>query len=92
MMKKQDFTLKLYYQFQNPKDEPNTEALGRIKGIIDPDILKLHDFGTGDNKYLNKYCYEICDFAEGSDLLSVQDIKEKYTVDFIRSNVDSSAQ
>ena len=82
-----DFALKLYYKFSNPKDEPNSEALRRIKEIVDPDILKLHDFGTNDNKYLNKYCFEICDFAMGSDLLSVSNIKDKYTVDFLRSNV-----
>ena len=82
-----DFALKLYYKFSNPRDEPNPEALRRIKEANDPDILRLHDYGTGDNKYKNKYCFEICDFAKGSDLLSVPNIEEKYTIDFLRSNI-----
>lgn len=81
------FALKLYYEFRNPKNEPNAEALRRIREIKDPDILHLHDFGTGGNKYQNKFCFEICDFAEGGDLLSVEDIKEKYTPEFLEANV-----
>ncbi|MGP8320878.1 MAG: protein kinase domain-containing protein [Methanosarcinaceae archaeon] len=81
------FALKLYYKFTNPKDEPNPEALSRIKAIRDPDILKLHDFGTGANKYKDKFCFEICDYAEGLTLLSVPDLGKKYTPEFIRSNV-----
>ena len=82
-----EYTLKLYYKFRNPKNEPNPEALERIRKINDADILKLYDYGTGENKYQGKFCFEICDYARGSDLLSVTDIKEKYTPDFIRSNV-----
>lgn len=81
------FALKLYYKFTNPKDEPNPEALTRIKRINDPDILNLVDFGTGANKYQGKFCYEISDFAEGANLISVPDIREKYTTGFLRSNV-----
>lgn len=81
------FALKLYYKFTNPKDEPNREALARIKATHDPDILKLYDFGTGSNKYQNRFCFEICDFAEGLNLISVPDLREKYTTEFIRSNV-----
>ena len=81
------FALKLYYKFTNPKDEPNPEALTRIKRINDPDILNLVDFGTGTNKYLDKFCYEISDFAEGANLISVSDIRKKYTTEFLRSNV-----
>ncbi|MBC2694510.1 MAG: protein kinase [Desulfobacteraceae bacterium] len=81
------FALKLYYQFTNPKDEPNPEALRRIKAISDPDILRLYDFGTGTSKYRNKFCYEISEFAEGSNLISVTDIRKKYTIEFLKLNV-----
>ncbi|MCK5229662.1 MAG: protein kinase, partial [Desulfobulbaceae bacterium] len=82
-----DYALKLYYKFTNPKDEPNPEALARIKAINDPDILKLHDFGTDHSKYWNKFCFEVCDFAEGSNLISVHEIRKKYTIEFLESNV-----
>ncbi len=81
------FVLKLYYKFTNPKDEPNPEALRRISEIRDLDILKLHDFGTGANKYQDQFCYELCDYAEGHDLLSVEDFQGKYTAEFIESKV-----
>lgn len=81
------FALKLYYQFRNPKNEPNAEALRRISEITDPDVLKLHDFGTGANKYRKQFCYEICDFATGGDLLAVDDIKKKYNPNFLESHV-----
>ncbi|MCF8356629.1 MAG: hypothetical protein K9H48_19470 [Melioribacteraceae bacterium] len=83
----QVFALKLYYFFRDPKEEPNPESLERIKKITDPDILKLYDYGTGANKFQNKFCYEICDYAKGGDLLSVNNISEKYTPEFINSNV-----
>jgi len=82
-----EYALKLYYKFINPKDEPNPEALERIKKIKDPDILRLYEYGTSENKYQGKYCFEISDYARGFDLLSVPDIKEKYTPEFIKSNV-----
>jgi len=81
------FTLKLYFKFNNPKEEPNVETLNRIKNITDPDILKLYDFGVGADKYQGKYCYEISDFAEGGDLFAVANFKEKYTKDFIENNI-----
>ena len=81
------FALKLYYKFTNPKDEPNPEALTRIKKINDPDILNLVAFGTGANKYQGRFCYEISSFAKGANLLSVPDIRKKYTAGFLRSNV-----
>ena len=61
------FALKLYYSFQHPHDEPNTEALKRIQKIKNPDILKLNNYGTGENKFRNKFCFEISKFAAGSD-------------------------
>lgn len=77
------FAAKLYFEFSNPKEEPNEETLKRVKEIDDPDILKLHDFGVGLNKYLDKFCYEISDYAEGGDLFSVDDFRAKYTPQFI---------
>lgn len=68
--------LKLYFEFHNPENEPNTEALERIKSIHDEDILRLHDFGTGIDKYLGKYCFEISDFAQGFDLLHIDNLNK----------------
>jgi len=84
---KQTLALKLYFEFTNPKEEPNYETLKRIKDVTDPDILKLHDFGVGIDKYQGKYCYEISDFAEGGDLFAVANFKEKYTKDFIEKSI-----
>ena len=81
------FALKLYFEFSNAKEEPNFETLKRIKGITDPDILKLHDFGVGAEKYQGRYCYEICDFAQGGDLFSIIDFKNKYTSGFIEKYI-----
>ncbi len=81
------FALKLYFEFSNSKEEPNFETLKRIKNITDPDILKLHDFGVGADKYQGKYCFEICDFAEGGDLFSVKDFKEKFSPEFIEEHI-----
>lgn len=81
------FVLKLYFEFRNYKEEPNSETLKRIKTIFDEDILRLYDFGTEEKKYQGKYCYEISDFAEGGDLLSVNNLKDKYSYSFIKSNV-----
>jgi len=83
----EEFVLKLYFEFSNIKEEPNQEALTRIRAIIDPDILLLHDFGVGADKYQGKYCYEITAFAEGGDLLRVADFKAKYTPDFIERKI-----
>lgn len=85
--RRDEFVLKLYFEYSNAKEEPNLEALIRISTIIDPDILLLHDFGVGADKYQGKYCYEITSFAEGGDLLSVADFKLKYTPQFIEEKV-----
>jgi len=66
------FALKLYFEFKDAENEPNTEALSRIKNIDDEDILNLIDFGTGINKYKGRYCFEISDFAYGFDLLCIK--------------------
>jgi serine/threonine protein kinase len=81
------FALKLYFEFSNPKEEPNGETLRRIRQIIDPDILRLHDFGVGADKYEGKYCFEISDFAEGGDLFSVSDLKAHYTPAHIEKTI-----
>jgi serine/threonine protein kinase len=85
--KQKIFALKLYYEFHNIEQEPNTEALSRIKKIQDVDILNLIDFGTGINKYKNKYCFEILDFAQGYDLLDVKNHKETYKPKFLEKTV-----
>jgi serine/threonine protein kinase len=85
--KRNPFALKLYFEFNNTENEPNTEALSRIKKIQDADILNLIDYGTGINKYEGKYCFEISDYAFGLDLLSVNRLKSKYTPDFIEKEV-----
>jgi len=82
-----DFALKLYFEFSNPKEEPNGETLRRIKEIVDPDILRLYDFGVGSDKYQGRYCFEISDFAEGGDLFSVNDLKAHYTAKHIEKTV-----
>jgi len=84
---KKPFVLKLYFEFNNVKEEPNPETLKRIKEITDPDILKLHDFGVGTEKYNGRYCFEISDFAEGGDLFTVSDFNQKYTPNFIETRV-----
>ncbi len=83
----EDRCLKLYYPFRNPQDEPNPEALKRIQAIENPDILRLHDAGTGDQKFRGQFCYEVCDYARGGDLLSVESHGQKYTPDFIERKV-----
>ncbi|MDX2246883.1 MAG: protein kinase [Bacteroidia bacterium] len=77
------FVLKLYKAHKHAGEEPNTEALTRIQGINNPDILKLYDFGTGDKKYQQQYCFEISALARGGNLLDVQNFKQKYSVDFL---------
>ncbi len=81
------YGLKLYFEFTDSEHEPNPEALARIKEIKDVDILRLYDYGTGVNKYQGKYCFEISDFALGYDLLSVKDLKTKYTPEFLEKEV-----
>lgn len=79
--------LKMYYQFVNPRHEPNPEALSRIKAIRHANILRLHDFGTGATRYRNTFCFEVCDFARGGNLLSVTNLRAKFTADFIERQV-----
>lgn len=81
------YALKLYREVSNIKREPNATALERIRKVDDIDILKLHDFGTGEQKYQGKYCFEISAFAEGGDLLSVENFKEKYSYHFILNEI-----
>ena len=82
-LNKEKLVLKLYKDFENPKHEPNPEALMRIKDIDNPDILKLHDFGVGEHKFKGKFCFEISDFAAGGDLLSISDFPKKFTLEYI---------
>ncbi|MBK8464902.1 MAG: hypothetical protein IPL32_03645 [Chloracidobacterium sp.] len=79
--------LKLYFEFANPKEEPNYETLKEIIGINDPDILRLYDFGARyeHEKFRGKYCYEISQFAVGGDLFAVEDFGAKYTPQFIEN-------
>lgn len=79
--------LKMYYQFVNFRNEPNPEALSRIKAIQHANILRLYDFGTGATKYRGTFCFEICDFARGGNLLSVADLAAKFTPDFVERQV-----
>ncbi|MDD5361373.1 MAG: protein kinase [Ignavibacteria bacterium] len=81
------FALKLYFPFANMKEEPNFETLSRISQFDDPDILKLYSFGTNQNKYLNKFCYEISDYAEGGNLFDVKSLKTKYNYEFLKKYV-----
>jgi len=87
---KRIFVLKLYYQFSDSHLEPNSDTLQRIREIAGKDILLLYDFGTGPNKYLEKFCFEVSAFAAGSDLLKVKDIKQKFTPEFIENSVVSA--
>ena len=84
------YVLKLYYEMDDEHLEPSPDTLQRIREISGGDILHLFDFGTGPNKYRNKYCFEICDFAKGGDLLDVEDLKKKYTPEFLEKVVISS--
>ena len=81
------FVLKLYFEFVNEKHEPNSETLERVKMNPHKNILKLIDYGVGFEKYKDKFCFEISEFAAGGDLLNVIDFKEKCTSNFIESKV-----
>ncbi|MCD4794507.1 MAG: SUMF1/EgtB/PvdO family nonheme iron enzyme [Bacteroidales bacterium] len=85
--KQKIYALKLYFEFKDAENEPNTEALDRIRNIKDIDILRLYDFGTSINKYKDKFCFEISDFAYGHDLLRVENLKEKYNPRFIEKEL-----
>lgn len=75
--------LKIYHATSGR--EPNQTALEKIKAIEDPDILNLFDFGTGDEKYEGKHCFEISAFAEGGDLLA--SFTKKYSPEFLKEEV-----
>lgn len=79
--------LKLYKEHRSPAEEPNAEALRRIQLIDNKDILRLHSFGTGDKKYQQKYCFEICDFAHGGNLLQVDNFREWYSLSFVEQTL-----
>ncbi len=81
------YALKLYYEFDDEHLEPSADTLQRIRELKGRDILHLFDFGTGPNKYLDKFCFEISDFAEGGDLLFVENLKEKYSPQFLENVV-----
>jgi len=83
----QVYALKLYYEFDDEHLEPSADTLQRIREIKGKDILRLFDFGTGPNKFQNKFCFEISDFAEGGDLLFVENLKEKYSPQFLENVV-----
>jgi len=80
------YAFKLYRRFGDARDEPNPVALERIQKIQDPDILRLHAFGTGRDRYDGR-CWELSAFAEGGTLLDIKDPGAKYTPDFIRNCV-----
>ena len=65
--------LKLYRAFDDPRHEPNPEALSRIQALKDADVLRLYDFGTGERKWRGLFCYELAAFAEGGTMLSTGD-------------------
>lgn len=50
------FALKLYYEFKDQHLEPGSDTLQRIRELDANGLLFLFDFGTGPNKYLDKYC------------------------------------
>lgn len=77
-----NLALKIYRQLRT-EDEPNPTALQRIKEISDEDILPLLAYGVGKEKLHGQYCWELQAFAEGGNLLSVPDIKSKYSAEFI---------
>ncbi|HNW88600.1 MAG TPA: protein kinase [Bacteroidales bacterium] len=81
------YALKLYFEFKSEAEEPNGVALERILNLVDPDILSLIDYGIGNEKYNDKYCYEISDLAAGGNILDVADFKNKYTPDFIEKKI-----
>lgn len=78
--------LKIYRQLRT-EDEPNPVALQRIKQISDEDILPLLAYGVGKYKLSGKYCWELQVFAEGGNLLSVPDLKAKYSAEFIEKEI-----
>ena len=86
--------LKLYRAFEDPRHEPNPEALARIQAIDDADVLRLYDFGTGERKWRGRFCYELAAFAKGGTMLAhgdgtpfeTEDLRAEYTPKHIESN------
>ena len=81
------YALKLYFEFKDEAEEPNSLALERIQKLDDPDILKLIDFGIGPDKYKGKFCFEISEFAQGGNILDLDDFKSKYTPEFVLESI-----
>lgn len=83
------YSLKLYHEHAEGYSfrEPNFNTLSRISKISDKDILKLHFYGVGTDKFLSRYCYEICDLAEGGDLLTHLKCKGELSYDFILNHL-----
>ena len=83
-----ELALKLYHEFSDPREEPNGEALRRIKGIQNEDILPLIEYGIGSDRYENR-CWEISAYAKGGDLLAVpeKDFREVYAPNSIRFRI-----
>jgi hypothetical protein len=79
------YSVKLYRDFTDPREEPNPEALGRIAEIEDRNILRLHGYGTGREKYQGRFCYELSDFAEGGTLADYP--RDKITATFVGEHV-----
>jgi serine/threonine protein kinase len=83
------YSLKLYHEHAEGYSfrEPNFNTLSRISKISDKDILRLHFFGVGAEKFLSRYCYEICDLAEGGDLLTHLKSNGELSYDFILNHL-----
>ncbi|MCP3932209.1 MAG: SH3 domain-containing protein [Bacteroidetes bacterium] len=79
--------IKLYKEQKNPELEPNGSALNKIIYIEDENILPLFAFGVGERKLIGKHCFEISAYAEGGNLLMVENFKNKYTYAFIKDHV-----
>lgn len=80
--------LKLYFDVEDSHKGPNHEALDRIKSITDDDILKLYDYAVlPEEKYLNRFCYEISDYARGGDINNFLKSGQRFSYDFIQNSL-----
>lgn len=84
---KQARVVKLYYPSAGARRGPNHLALELIHKINDKDVLRLFDFGTGKQMFAGRHSFEISEYAEGGDLLSVTDFKKKYSYSFIKNTL-----
>ncbi len=82
-----DYVLKLYYKFRFDDIDPYGLTLNEIQYFNDPNFLKLFDFGIRADKLYQEYCYEVIDYAQGGNLLQVNDFKEKYSREFIEYQI-----